>query len=459
MSLKAAVQYAHDNFNHYLEELKQLARIPSISFEGFPKEMVRKSAEAVETLLKKEGLENVQVLELPGVHPYVYGEWLHAPGKPTLLLYAHHDVQPVGQEGLWKSRPFEPETRDGRLFGRGTADDKAGILVHVAAIAAYLKTAGKLPLNVKILIEGEEEIGSEHLTDFLQAHRKLLQADVMVLTDTSNFDTGIPTITTALRGIVVLELELRAMSQSLHSGSFGGPVPDPVIALSKIIAELVDDEGKIQIPGIYDKVRPLSTAEEASVKTLNYTNDAFKHHAGFLPGVQIVGGPANPLVKTSRLPSISVNAIQASNRQSPANIINASAWCKISIRTVPDMKADETKAALINFIKARIPWGLELVTTSESAADWWLCEPKGTVFEKAKAAMTEAFGRECVFLGQGGSIPFVGPFSEILKAPALLIGVEDPYTNAHSENESLHLGDFQKSIEGAIRLYDSLAHD
>jgi len=459
MSTNTVIDFANKNFPDFIEKLKTLVRIPSISFEGYPPEEVKRSAKAVASLLKEEGLENVEILEIPGAHPYVYADWLHAPGKPTLLLYAHHDVQPPGREEFWKSQPFEPIERNGRLFGRGSADDKAGIIVHTSAIASYLRTAGKLPVNVKVVIEGEEEIGSGHLEGFLQKYKEKLKGDVIVLTDTGNFDTGIPTITTSLRGIVAMEVEVKVMDHPLHSGSWGGPSPDPVVALSKMIASLVDTEtGKIAIPGMYDDVRPLTPTEEASLKTLNYTDADFRKQAEILPNVQIIGGPEGALKKMSRIPSLAVNAIQAGSRKTVSNIINDSAWCKIGIRTVPDQKPERVQKLLVDHLKKNAPWGIEVKITSEQSAPWWTTNPEGKAFQQAHVALTKAFGKECVYLGQGGSIPFVGPFAAVLGgAPALLIGVEDPYTNAHSENESVHLEDLRKSILGAIYLYEEVA--
>lgn len=457
--MPSPAQYAESHFNEFVEKLKTLVRVPSVSFDGFPPEEVKKSAKAVASLLKEEGLENVEILEVPGCHPYVYADWLHALGKPTLLLYAHHDVQPPGREEVWKSPPFEPTERNGRLYGRGTADDKAGVIVHSSAITSYLKTVGKLPVNVKVLIEGEEEIGSTHLESFLTKYKEKLKGDVIILTDTGNFDTGIPTITTSLRGIVAMEVEVKVMDHPLHSGSWGGPGPDPVIALSKMLGALVDEEGKIAIPGIYEDVSPMTKAEEDSLKKLNYSDEDFRKQTELCPSVKIIGGKENALKKMSRIPSISVNAIQASNRKAVSNIINESAWCKVGIRTVPNMDPKKTEKLLQDFLRSKAPWGVEVKFSSEQSAPWWVTNPEGPAFQKAHAALTKAFGAECVYLGQGGSIPFVGPFAEVLGgAPALLIGVEDPYTNAHSENESVHLGDLKKSILAAVYLYESFGN-
>ncbi len=449
--------FAESHFSEFVDSLKTLVRIPSVSFDGFPREEVRRSAEAVKAHLEASGLENCKILEIPDCHPYVYGDWLHAPGKPTLLLYAHHDVQPPGRPELWKTPPFEPVEKNGRLWGRGTADDKAGVIVHTSAIVSYLKTVGKLPVNVKMIVEGEEEVGSEHLEQFLEKYKDLMQADTIVLTDTGNFDTGIPTITTSLRGLAAMEVEVKVMDHPLHSGQWGGPVPDPVIALSKMIASLVDDKGMIAIPGFYDDVLPMNDLEKASVAKLGFTNEIYRKQAEILESVQLVGGDTDPLTKTTRLPSLSVNAIEASSRKRAANIVNESAWCKIGIRTVPNMDERRVEKMLQDHLKKHAPWGVQVTFKLEGSGHWWVTNPEGQAFRLAAKALTKAFGKECVFMGCGGSIPFVGPFARVLGgAPALLIGVEDPYTNAHSENESMDLGDFRKAILGAIYFYEEV---
>jgi acetylornithine deacetylase/succinyl-diaminopimelate desuccinylase-like protein len=279
MSTEKALQHFAEKKSEYLEDLKTLVRIPSVSFPGFDPKNVRASAEATAALLTKRGFQNVKLLEVEGAHPYVYGEILGAPGKPTLLLYAHHDVQPAGDADAWKSKPFEPEVRNGppdnspRLYARGAADDKAGVVVHSSAVDAWLKGSGALPLNVKVVIEGEEEIGSEHLSAFLKANAKLLQADAIVLTDTGNFETGVPSITTALRGLVTVDVEVKALKQSVHSGMWGGPVPDPVMGLARMLASLTHPDGSIAIPGIQEQVKPLTEGERKSIAALPTTNE------------------------------------------------------------------------------------------------------------------------------------------------------------------------------------------
>ncbi|HVE12379.1 MAG TPA: M20/M25/M40 family metallo-hydrolase [Elusimicrobiota bacterium] len=457
-SVDSALAWCEENRRRFVADLSELVAIPSCSFPGFPPEEVERSAEAVAAYLKRVGLENVEVLRLPGAHPYVYADWLHAPGKPTVLLYAHHDVQPAGRTELWKSPPFVATERDGRLYGRGAADDKAGIVVHGAAIESYLRTAGALPLNVKVIIEGEEECGSDHLEAFLKLYADKMQADAMVLTDTGNYDVGIPSITTSLRGIVAVDVTVRTADHPLHSGMWGGPLPDPVLALSKMLASLTDKDGKIAIPGIYKDVKPLGPLEKKSYKSLGYSDKEFRKQAQVLPGVSLVGGKADALSKMWRIPSISVNAIQASSRKDLANIVNESAWCHVGIRIVPDMDPKKAAKLLMDHLKKNAPWGVKVEFSELSLSPWWTTDPQGPAFQAAHKAMSKGFGREAVFTGSGGSIPFVGPFSKVLGGvPALLIGVEDPYTNPHSENESLHLGDFQKSIRSSVHLYEELA--
>jgi acetylornithine deacetylase/succinyl-diaminopimelate desuccinylase-like protein len=471
--MQNAAAFLEKNFQEYLEDLKGLARIPSVSFDGFPASEVRRSAQAVAELLKKRGLENVQILEVPGAHPYVYGERLKAPGKPTLLLYAHHDVQPPGREELWKTPPFEPTLKPGpggeRLYGRGTADDKAGVVIHTSAIEAYLKTVGELPVNVKVVIEGEEEIGSSHLPEFLKTYRSKLDADVLVLTDTTNFDCGVPALTVALRGLVGMEIEVRALSKTVHSGMWGGPVPDPAMALSKMLATLVDSQGHIAVPGVMDGVPAVTEAEISEFKKVPYVEKDFRAQAGMVDGARMIGPDlpkgsekhahgVSPMIQVWRLPSLTVNAVQASSRKQAGNIINDVAWAKITIRVVDGMDPKKTYELLEKHLRAQVPWGLEAGFKVEGCNGAWSTNPTGPAFEAANAALTKGYGREPLKIGCGGSIPFVQPFADALGgAPALLVGVEDPYTNAHGENESLLVSDLRKACLGQIYLFGELA--
>ncbi|MBI3180674.1 MAG: M20/M25/M40 family metallo-hydrolase [Myxococcales bacterium] len=455
---KALARFAAEK-QSYLEDLKALVRVPSVSFPGFDPKLVRASAEAVARLLEKRGFQNVKLLEVDGAHPYAYGEILKAPGKPTLLLYAHHDVQPAGDAAAWKSPPFEPVERNGRLYGRGAADDKAGVVVHTSAVDSWLSGAGALPINVKIIIEGEEEIGSEHLSALLRKHSRLLGADAIVLTDTGNFETGLPSVTTALRGLVSVDVEVRALKQSVHSGMWGGPVPDPVTGLCRMIASLTNPDGSIAIPGIAEKVKPLTASERRSIESLPGDEQHFRDQAGMLPGVQLLGG-RHWWETNWRQPSLAVNAFEASSRREARNIICEAAWARIGIRIVPDLDPLEVRGKLVEALRRAVPWGLHCEIHEHQSAGWWYTDTTHPAFQAAFRALEKGFGKKPVTIGCGGSIPFVEPFTkELGGVPALLIGVEDPYTNAHSENESLHLGDFEKSVRSAIHLYEELARE
>lgn len=463
--MNKAAQYVEQNFSQYLEDLKTLVRIPSVSFSGFPVSEVRRAAEAVAELMKRRGLENVQLLELSTpsgqAFPYVYADWLHAPGKPTLLLYAHYDVQPPGREEIWKSPPFEPVHRQGpggeRLYARGSADDKAGIVVHTSAIDACLKTLGSLPVNVKLVIEGEEEIGSSHLPLFLKTYRNLVDADVLVLTDSGNFDCGVPALTVALRGLVEMEVEVRALTKTIHSGMWGGPVPDPAMALTKILSGLVDAQGRIAVPGVLEQVRPISKAEEAELSKIPYNEEDFRKQAGLIPGAQLLKQGPSPAVQVWRLPSLTVNAIQASSRKQAGNVITDTAWAKVTIRVVPDMDPQKVAQQLEAYLRSQVPWGLELKVKNDACNSAWAENPVGPAFEAAEAALSRGYGHAPYKVGCGGSIPFVKPFAEALGgAPALLIGVEDPYTDAHGENESLLISDFLKALVSQVHLFSEI---
>ena len=310
---------------------------------------------------------------------------------------------------------------------------------------------------MKLVIEGEEEIGSDHLAAFLEKYRSRLDADAMILTDTGNIETGVPSVTVALRGLVTVEVEVRALDQSVHSGMWGGPVPDPVLALAKMLAGLVDADGQIAIPGVLDRVRPLTAPQRQAIEALPVTVEQFREQARMRPGVALLGG-RHPLETNWWHPSLTVNAIQASNRRDARNIINDVAWARVGVRLVPDQEPEVVRRQLEAALRAAAPWGVEVTITPLAGGAPWITDVGHPAFGAAFRALEKGFGRKPLAIGCGGSIGFVEPFARALGgAPALLIGVEDPYTNAHSENESVDLGDFHKSIRSAIHLYAELA--
>ena len=457
--VQAALRHLEAHTADFLGTLVELSRIPSVSAEGFPPEEVRRSARAVADALRGAGIENVQVLEIPGVHPYVYGDWLHAPGAPTLLLYGHHDVQPPGRPEKWHSPPFAPTERGGRLYGRGTADDKAGVMAHVAAVACYLQSSRSLPCNVKFIIEGEEEIGSENLHRFLEKYRGLMAADFIVLSDTANFDTGIPALTYQLRGIVQVDVEVRCLDHPLHSGMWGGPVPDPVQILSRLIADLSGKNGALNIPGLYRKVARPSAKQRARLRKLPFDEAKFKRDGGLVKGLQLAGEKRFSVYEREwTRPSLTVIAMESHPILGSSNQIVDSARARLSLRTVPNMDAAEAGRRLVKKLTSKPPHGAKVTARVNGKTPWWTTDPEGPAFEAARRALRAGFGKETAMIGAGGSIGFVQPFADLLGgAPCLLMGVEDPPCNAHSENESLHLGDWSKCMRSAIYLYDELS--
>lgn len=452
--------YAKEHHNDFLEALKTITRIPSISAFAENVDDVRDCAKAVVKQMAEAGLENAQLLEMEGAAPCAYGEWLHGgEDKPTVLLYAHYDVQPLGDPKRWLSDPFEPVEREGRLYARGIVDDKAGVTTHLAALESYMKSEGKLPLNVKMIVEGEEEIGSSHLENYLERHKEMLQADVIVLSDTHNLDTGIPSITYALRGILMLDVELHALRQSLHSGSWGGPIPNPIEELSKLLAGLTDEDGKIAIPGIYEDVHEMTSSEREKLDAISFSEKKFREQAGVLEGVDLLTqGGKSPYELMWLQPSLTVTAFESNEVASAPNQIIQSAKARITIRMVPDMDAKKTMEQLKKYLAEYTPHGLKLEFQGEDVGNWWKTVPEGEAFDMASRALEKGYDHPVAFIGCGGSIPFVEPFSKALGGvPALLLGLEDPTCNAHSENESLHLGDFEKAIKANIHLYQELS--
>lgn len=456
---KEVIQHFNKNFPAWLKDLKALVAIPGVSFEGFNPDNLRQTALSIKDMLHQAGLKSARLLELEGAPPYVYAEWLGAENAPTLLLYAHYDVQPPMRKELWNTPPFEASEVKGRLFGRGTADDKAGILLHIASVASWLQTYGKLPVNIKILFEGEEEVGSPHLSELLKKHKPLLQNDCMILADMNNFKKGTPTLTVSLRGLVAVEVETEAIHHPLHSGMWGGPLPDPIMALSKILAGLIDDKGIIQIPQLYSMIRPLTPSELKLLKKLPNDHKAFARDAGLVKGASLQCKPGELIWKKLwREPSLVVNSIESGGKKLAGNVLMDKAWCRLGIRTVPGMKAKDVENLLNKKIKSLAPKGIRIRISPSASTEAWATDLSHPFFQTAQEAMEKGYGNPLVYAGCGGSIPFAQLFCDAFSSsPALLVGVEDPQSRPHSENESLDLSDFKKGVYAQIRMMEAFS--
>jgi cysteinylglycine-S-conjugate dipeptidase len=419
---------------------------------------VQRSADATAALLEACGLERVRLAAVDGSPPAVIGEWTRQADAPTILLYAHHDVQPPGIVENWASDPFEPVVRDGRLYGRGSADDKAGAVAHAAMVRAWLDTAGELPCNVKILVEGEEEIGSPHLEAFLRAHLDDLAADVLLLADAGNWSVGTPGLTYSLRGIAGGDVRLRALDSPIHSGMAGGAVPDPAIAMAQLLASLVDEHGDPAIDDFWLDVRRPTEQELARIAALPADVDGLRRAWGLRPGVELAGDPATAVFERLwHRPSVTVIGLDTHPIAGSSNQIVAKAAARISLRLVADQDPDRVNGALRAHLERRVPFGLEFEFEAEDGVPAWQCEPEGWAFEATERALRAGFGVDPVYMGVGGSIPFVGPFAAAFGGiPALLLGPADPGSRIHGEDESLHLADWRSLITSEALLLSEL---
>jgi acetylornithine deacetylase/succinyl-diaminopimelate desuccinylase-like protein len=444
MSAEPAIDFFARNTDAFRADLEALCRIPSVSANA-PDE-VRRSANAVADLLRGYGVENVQLLESPNAHPSVYGDWIRDASAPTLLIYGHHDVQPPGRIEAWRTDPFVPVERDGRLYARGASDDKGGVMAHLAAVRSWLASSGSLPCNIKIFIEGEEEIGSPHLGDFLTRYRDLLAADVVVLNDTPNWTTGTPALTYRLRGMVQVEVEVRVLDQPIHSGRGGGLVPDPVAILCELIAKL---EG---LDFLDRDVEPPSTRERENFARLGFDERGFRDSYGVKVGL-LRDKRFEPLEQTWARPAMTVIGFDAASVNGSFNQILDVARARLSIRTVPNLDSRAAGEEVVRRLASRPGVTARVIASSP----WWRIEPEGAAFDAARRALARGYGREPVMIGSGGSIAFIRSFADAFEGvPLILMGVEDPPCNAHSENESLHLGDWESCARSAIYLYEEL---
>ena len=410
------------------DELELLVRIPSVSAPGYPEAEVRRSADTVASLLSASGLDNVRLLDIDGAHPAVYGEILGPVDAPTVLLYAHHDVQPPGPDDDWDTTPFEPFERDGRVFGRGSADDKAGIVLHLASIRAL---GDDIPVTIKVFIEGEEEIGSPHLAGFLDEYGKLLKSDVIVIGDSGNWRVGEPTLTTSLRGLVDCIVTTQTLQHPVHSGSFGGTYPDANTVLARVLASLHNDDGSVAVEGLveYD-ADPLDLTEEELASQMRPVGD-----------LELIGRGS----LTSRLwtrPSISVLAIDSVPINEAINQLVPVASAKVSMRIAPGQDPEAAMNALVSHIEAAAPWGAQVKVQRGAMGAAIDIATDGPAFDAYRDGMREGYGRQPIEAGMGGSIPFVAELSNLYpEAALLLIGVADPTSQYHAPNESVEFAD------------------
>lgn len=416
-----------------IDTLEALVRIPSVSATGYDAGEVRRSAELVASLFRDAGCDQVRLLERDGAHPAVFAQVAAAEDAPTVLLYAHHDVQPPGPTDEWDAAPFEPFVRDGRMFGRGTSDDKAGVIVHVGALRAL---GGDPGVGVKVLVEGEEEIGSAHLGDFLGEHEKLLAADIIVILDSSNWAVGVPTLTTSLRGLVDCTVEVRTLRQAVHSGMFGGVIPDAVTVLARLLSTLHDDDGEVAVAGL--------GAQDTT--TLDLAEPELRAQAEPVPGLELIGSGSI----TSRIwtkPSISVLAIDAPSVGEAINQLVPVAGAKVSMRIAPGDDPARAMDALVEHLESHVEWGAEVRVTRGASGEAFAGRTVGAVYDIFRTAFAEAWAADTAEMGVGGSIPFVADFAQRYPdATILLTGVADPTSRAHGPNESQDINEIRNGI-------------
>jgi acetylornithine deacetylase/succinyl-diaminopimelate desuccinylase-like protein len=462
MSDEAVLGWLQKNHEQLVRDLADLVAIRSISTDGEHQKEIDQSAELTCAQMRRAGLQNVSILRTGASNPYAYGEWLGAPGKPTAFLYAHHDVQPVNDvgEAKWEQAdPFKLERKNGRLFGRGSADDKGAVTAQLGAISAWLQTHGKLPINIKMLVEGEEEVGSSNLMDFFKEQRDRLLSDVIVVCDTENIEVGLPSITYSLRGIVALNIEVQSARMPVHSGMAGGALADAAIALNVILARLYWNKGRLPVPGLYDQVRPFTDLERKALAALPSDLEKWRKDMGILAGVQFATQEGvHPYEQTWRLPAVTVVAQEASSIKQVSNQVLPRARAILSCRIVPDQDPDAVYRSLEAVLTKDPPWGVQVkVTPAGKPVKWWMTSPTGPAFEAALGAMKQAFNKQPAMIGCGGTIGFVGPLADLFGgAPALLMGIEDPQSNAHAPNESLHEGDWKNLMRSLAILFNNL---
>ena len=452
--MDAVVDFINVNRDRYLRELGDLLAIPSISALPEHQTDVRRCAEWCGDEMRRVGLQNVKLIETPG-NPVVYGDWLGAPEAPTILFYGHYDVQPVDPLDLWESPPFTATVRDGEIFARGSADDKGQVFMHLKAIEAYLKQIGRLPVNIKLILEGEEEVGSGHLDDFVRGHRDDLKASLVVISDSPMFARGVPSICYGLRGLVYFQIDLRGSRTDLHSGSFGGAVANPAFVLAQMIAQMKDRAGRIKIPGFYDEVRPLEEVERQAWASLPFSEKAYRKDFG-IPKLAGEAGYST-LERTWARPTLEVNGLLSGfTGEGAKTVLPAVAMAKISMRLVPDQDPDKMANLFQAYVEKIAPKAVELKVTRMHGGRPWMTSFDHPFVKAAARAIEKGFGRAPIFTREGGSIPVVSTFQEELGLPSVLFGVGLPDENAHAPNEKLDVGNFHNGIIASAYLYGEI---
>ena len=451
----SAITYAHQNYPRFLDELKALLRIPSIS--TLPEHMAdcRHAAEVLAADLTRIGMKNVHLIETDG-HPLVYADWLHATGKPTALIYGHYDVQPPDPLDEWLSPPFEPTERNGNIYARGAVDDKGQVVAQVKAIESLLAANGSLPINVRVLFEGEEEVGGEGIARFVASKPPELDADFALVSDTELFAPGLPTLCVGLRGMIYTELEVRGAISDLHSGMYGGAAPNPFIALAQILARLKDEDGRILIPGFYDDIVPPSPEELAAWRSLPFDEEQYR--IAEVGSRQLVGEPGySVLERTWARPTVDVHGIPGGFTGAGAKtVIPAKAVAKVSMRLVPGMTPAKSFALYKEYVERIAPPGVDVEVRLIHSGDPCLIPVDNPYIQAATRALHEVWGKDTVFIRSGGSIPIVGDFDRHLGLPSVMMGFGLPDDNLHTPNEKFHLKNFALGIESLIRFLEEV---
>ncbi|HOQ59999.1 MAG TPA: dipeptidase [Vicinamibacterales bacterium] len=453
--MNSVIDFIHANRGRYVEELTQLLAIPSISALPEHRDDVRRCAAWVADELARIGLEHVEVVETGG-HPIVRADWLHAEGAPTALFYGHYDVQPADPLGEWTTPPFEPDIRDGEIFARGASDDKGQVFAHLKAIEAHLSQTGRLPINMKVVLEGEEEVGSEHLAPYVRGHAGELAASVVIISDTEMFDRGVPSICYGLRGLAYVQIELRGTKGDLHSGSYGGAVANPANVLAHVIAQLKDKSGTIRIPGFYDDVRELREEERAEFKRLPFDEIALRKHLG---APRLAGERGySVLERTWARPTLDVNGLLSGwTGDGSKTIIPATAMAKISMRLVPDQHPDKVAELFEAYVRKITPRTVDLKITKLHGGMPWMTDFDNVYVQAAARALEQGFGKRPVLTREGGSIPIVADFQAALDAPVVLFGFGLPDDNLHAPNEKFNLDNFFNGVLASAFLYREIA--